>query len=200
MEYEQHKSSQCTFKPQINEYKTELTRSLSNPRIAGPKKTSRCHELYNLARKYAKREDVKTDDYVFKKEPGEYTFAPKLSSMKTIGSAAVNDPSVANVIERLKRGREERERVKRMIERGIDAVPKAFNTNPLAVPKALDSSADKIQADKTPDTQQEEKLYIDVNMGERMERIVVHKGDTAANLAREFAERHCRLGSDCRLR
>jgi len=181
IEYEQYRSSQCTFKPQINN--TELARSISNPRIAA-KKNDHCDELYKLAKKSVKKEDTKTDDYVFRKEPEEYTFAPKLSKMKAIIPATINDPLIANTIQRLKKGREERERVKRMTERGI--TPREYNTGPIKVsPKQSKELEKNINQPK-------EKLYIDINMGESTERIIVHKGDTAASLAKEFAEKHCK--------
>jgi hypothetical protein len=179
VECEKYKSSQCTFKPQIN--KAEFSRSLSNPRIT-TKKNDRCDELYKLAKKLVKKEDTKTDDYVYMKEPEEYTFAPKLSKMKAITPTAFNDPLTLDTIQRLKKGREEYERVKRMTERGI--IPREYDTNPRqSPPERSKELEEKIVEPK-------EKLYIDVNMGESTERIIVHKGDTATSLAKEFAERH----------
>ena len=40
------------------------------------------------------------------------------------------------------------------------------------------------------ENEREELLYIDVNLGDIVERIVVHSGDTAVDLASKFASDH----------
>lgn len=212
-------------------------------------------ELYQLAKKKEKKADVPTDEYKFEKEKDEYTFAPNISKPKIESKSTQRvDPMIESAIERLKKGREERERVKKGTERNIDHQPMKFDnegnkfkrtskenskllestkTN-RPVGKAAKKEAEKkpaksLEARKNhskqsssqvarqeprqelkPATEQEnkeakkeeetkervreedneEKLYIDVNLGDSVKRIVVRKGDTAEALARDFASEH----------
>ncbi len=251
-EYEQSKKAECTFKPQITEYVPDATveppkKTAKHVKVSTSKSTAdRCQALYELAKKIVKKEDKPTDDYIYEKEKDQYTFAPNISKEKKVEPvpAPVNDPLVGETIERLKKGREERERIKKGTERGIEdsgmrfdmetnkfkkstvaehskqisstysatepktgkkdsgrkKEPSVAQPEPAAAPRSelalspggVEKSAEKPEEKPVPDSasKQEEKLYIDVNLGENVERIVVHKGDTAEGLATRFAEEH----------
>jgi len=150
---------------------------------------------------------------------------------------------IDSAIERLKKGREERERIKKFTERGADAQSMKFDIEsnnfkkttkedskqpdtaklsksssktikkPEGVVKKDSKSLKKYLVMEKPkseekqeeSTQQvnnvedevkeeandnEEKLYIDVNLGDDVKRIIVRKGDTAEALASNFATEH----------
>jgi len=150
---------------------------------------------------------------------------------------------IDSTIERLKKGREERERVKKFTERGADSQSMKFDKESCNLKKTskedskqpdtakLSKSSSKtikkpegvvkkdskslkkhlvIEKPKSEEkeeesTQQvnnvedgakeeandnEEKLYIDVNLGDEIKRIIVRKGDTAEVLASNFATEH----------
>ncbi len=226
----------------------------------------RCHVLYELSKKIVKKEDKPTDEYQFEKDKEEYTFAPKITREKVEDVAPLNDQMVPETIERLKKAREEHERVKRGTERGADDtgmhfdlevnrfkkptdgskllsashistqskgsakkeskkspatksqvthspkpaaelvstepkteaapalvptnVPQAEQQLPMPTLPAPNTETEVIQPAKEGEEENSEKLYIDVNLGETVERIVVRKGDTAAALAEKFAHDH----------
>lgn len=215
----------CTFKPKINEYKhaesEEAKKLTKHTMVSTSKSTSdRCQVLYDLSKRIVKHEDKPTDDYMFEKEKDQYTFAPNLEKDKVV-EGSTNDPMIGETIGRLKKGREERERVKKGTERLVDDSGMRFGieTNKFKKPAGPEPSkhlsaqespeeAKKEKMDSARKNQEmkpvdgaspgdgelvdsEEKLYIDVNLGENVERIVVRRGDTASALAAKFAEEHC---------
>ncbi len=271
-EVEQAKKAECSFKPQINDYKPEenakaTSKSAKHVKVSTSKSTSdRCKVLYELSKKIVKKEDKPTDEYLFEKEKKEYTFAPNTKKEEAAAKpeGTPEDPMISETIERLKKAREEHERVKRGTERGVADSGMHFDMEVNKFKKSVmgskvlgashistrskedhkDSPAKKeekqtetsepqtvlpvtemkmetetkartepaeiptiqMQPEQThaePQTAvpaetssplispgKEEKLYIDVNLGENVERIVVHKGDTAAALADKFAKEH----------
>ena len=229
-EIEKAEKAVCTFKPQITEYKhgeTEESKlAAKHVKVSTSKPTAdRCQSLYELSKKIVKKDDKPTDEYVFEKEKDQYTFAPNIEKEKVFESEDTKAPQIAETIERMKRGREERMRVKVGTERIIDESGMRFdieiskfkkeNTEggkQISVSHA--SVVSKSSAKKDPHNKQEgnsqsegvmspeqsanagetsteqEKLYIDVNFGQKVERIIVRKGDTATGLAAQFAEEH----------
>jgi hypothetical protein len=176
-------------------------------------------------------------------------FAPNITKPKVESKPVQRvDPMIGSAIERLKKGREERERIKKYTERDVDIQSMKFdketnkfkrtskeNTKQLDTANPLKSSNKVIKKqkeiekpkkdtkapNKTPlvreeakseDKQEqetfnqqatnieegvkeevndnEEKLYIDVNLGDSVKRIVVRKGDTAEALASNFSREH----------
>ena len=141
----------CSFKPKILPYKRpEVSRQEppadNNTKLQGEapisekakKKhtkvstmestTDRCKLLYELSKKIAKKDDKSTDLYKFEKDPKEYTFNPNLSKdgvndKKPTGSIETMDKAV----ERMKKAREEKDRVKRALGRGSDDPGMRFN-------------------------------------------------------------------------
>lgn len=224
---------------------------------------NRFTELYKLSKKNQKKTDVPTDEYLFEKNKEEYTFAPMIIKQKVdLEKSKEIDPMIDATIERLKKGRAERERVKMnteryagstgmrfdveskkfkqeipdpIIKKSLEEVKKQMKkevkkqtkkpvkkevkksiknqqkdsnvpTNPAE--KSLDKVSN-IKENKNDNTLKEEekkieekvketakeddddeRLYIDVNLGDTTERIIVHKGDTAAELAAKFAADH----------
>ena len=166
--------------------------------------------------------------------------APKISKSKANPNKMQEiDPLIETTIERLKKGREERQRVKKSTERFVDnsgmkfdvefnkfkqgsnenstksltekeakkisknpKLPKAPLPKPSAIKnsskekrknvskkEAIDEKAKVIEDSK----EDGERLYIDINLGDTIERIIVHKGDTAAGLTEKFATEHSNL-------
>ena len=234
-DYEQSKKAECTFKPQILEYNPNPTSEANKKpskhvKVSTSKSTAdRCQVLYELAKKIVKKEDKPTDDYIYEKEQKEYTFAPNLVKEKIEPVAgSTNDPLIGETIERLKKAREERDRIKKGTERGVEDSGMRFDMEsnkfkkggeaehskqlhsggstgePNTVKKDSARKKEPVEAPKEPehehepepeqkepeDDKVEEKLYIDVNLGENVERIIVHKGDTAEGLANKFADEH----------
>lgn len=69
-----------------------------------------------MSKRPAKKEDKPTDIYLFEKEKDEYTFAPKISKEKP-EEDQVMAGDIEKTIERLAKARNERERVKKALER-----------------------------------------------------------------------------------
>lgn len=113
---------ECTFKPTI----TEMPKiEFAEPKPSGHIKTSsskpsqdRCHDLYELSKKIVKKEDKPTDEYYLEKEKTEYTFAPQINKEKIIEEPGPVAPLTEETIERLKKAREEHERIRKNMERG----------------------------------------------------------------------------------
>ena len=206
-ETEQYITSQCTFRPNITKYRSNSRKNSNNSsKISLNKSGNRCHDLYELSKNSAKKHDLTTDDYLYEKDKSEYTFIPKITKSKVTSSIPAMDPLIKETIERLKRGREERDRVKKKTERGIYDSQMRFDVE-LNKYKSIGEeyskcdkskesnsiNSEEIKNNLSPDKwkeNKEEKLYIDVNLGENMERIIVHRGDTAAGLAHEFSANH----------
>lgn len=209
----------------------------------------RCHDLYELSKKLPKKGDKATDEVLFEKEKEQYTFAPNIEKEKVEGQADIKAALIPETIERLKKGRDERERVKKGLERDVensamrfDVESSKFKKNPEgkgtdsksissmhssiasksqkssivkekkyskkketeAVPKEIPSSNPPVEGPvELPSSPAQpegvdapqEMLYIDINLGESSERIVVHQGDTASVLAEEFAQKHSMIRS-----
>ena len=86
-ENEQKKKAECTFKPQINEYKAaegeEAKNASKHVKVSTSKPTAdRCAALYQLSKKIVKKDDKSTDDYLYEKAKEEYTFAPNIDKDK----------------------------------------------------------------------------------------------------------------------
>lgn len=180
----------------------------------------RCQDLYELSKKITKKEDKNKDDILLEKEKEQYTFSPNLEKDTPVESGELNAGLIEETIERLKKGREERERQKASFDRGGEDSGMRFGveTNKFkkesseiysgskklstASSKVLKPSAKKEGKKEAEAKKKEEKaeelnamdgdemLYIDVNLGDKQERIVVHKGDIAPDLAANFAAEH----------
>jgi len=106
-EYDKLKREECTFKPTTNKSYTTSNN-----------KGKRYQELYNLS-KVTKKE--------VNKEEEEYTFTPNIiKRLKPKESSPINLRTAA-VIERLKKAREEKERVKKGTERDVDNAGMRFD-------------------------------------------------------------------------
>ena len=270
---EKQERDACTFQPKILKYKkqdmstsSQQERDGNSEIIERAEKTrkqhvkvstaeptaDRCKILYDLSKKIVKREDKSTDLYKFEKESKEYTFSPDLKK-EDAKSVSVSAGLVDKTIERMKKAREERERVKKALGRGSDDSGMRFgmqktkfggsfqqfagqeksreqsgelskNVNEMQgenkeepeqfqapfsteispqptrtmeeetsqrasnMPKQVsESRTDEEKPLQQPETK-EALLFIDVNLGTKQKRIVVYKGDTAAELAEIFAK------------
>lgn len=212
-EIEQEEKEKCTFKPEITKYKPTESQfdSFNMSKTKKDKHAgcniaqggNRCQELYELSKKNQKKDDKATDDYIYEKEKSAYTFAPDLTKEQVRMNQAVNAGLVTETIERLKRGREEREKLKKALERGTEDLGMRFDMESnkfkkgsysqiSSLSKHLSSTQNKNNSEKNPSEEKEkdELLYIDVNLGDLIERIVVHEGDSAFNLADAFTNKH----------
>jgi len=123
-EIDKAEKEKCPFRPQIIKHKDEDSKAAI---LKGSKQTGdRCQNLYDLAKKAPKKQDVATDDYVYEKEKQEYTFAPNIVKEKPVESQDINAGLIAETIERLQKGRMERERIKQMMERNCEETGMKF--------------------------------------------------------------------------
>jgi len=234
--YEKSQKEECTFKPKITEYVPDTTveppkKTAKHIKVSTAKTTgNRWDSLYDLSKKIPKKDDKSSNDYAYEKQKAECTFAPNINKEKIEPKENANDPLIGETIERLKKGREERERIKKGTERCVDDSGMRFDIESSKFKKGsgkeyskqmssrssgdekkdsgkkernvekLDNISPEAQnqAPKPPENEAplseeqkaDEKLYIDVNLGENVERIIVRKGDTAEGLAAKFAEEH----------
>ena len=111
---EQEKMRECTFKPNlVKPREVSGTRSVTS----GDKFT----ELYNLARQQRPKTDKTSEEVEYEKNREECTFAPQCRRKQSVDKPMEKQMSVHELreVERMKRAREEKERVKRFTERGI---------------------------------------------------------------------------------
>jgi len=141
---EKQERDACSFKPKINEYKkdelgpaktessppqnaNENTGIISERATKKPKNTlvsttestgDRCKLLYDLSRKITKRDDKPTDIYKLEKEKQEFTFKPNIGKKEIKKEPQPSSvQTIDKAVERMKKAREERERVKKALER-----------------------------------------------------------------------------------
>lgn len=158
-EEEEKELSECTFKPKINSY----TRISSNtnlspfPALQGSSKPSKLKpkQTTNDSRKRA----------------------PLTSGQKR---AEGTDSMTERAIERMRKGRQDRERIRNMLERTTDTHYMRFHLGKQPPKHKPAEHADRPKP----------MLKIEVNIGDKIERVLVYRGDTAESLARDFAETH----------
>ncbi len=127
---EEREKKNCTFRPKTNKYKGNR-RPMQNPDDSGASESTyenqatgdKCEDLYQLSIiKQKKKLDKTTEEIEFEKAKQELTFQPNLSKKKGKTQQQqrhkINQRSVMDNIERMRRAREERERKKAMTERG----------------------------------------------------------------------------------
>lgn len=99
--------------------------SKSRQRDMLPQTGDRFNDLYTLAKKLQQKpkQDKTTEEIEFEKASGQCTFAPNIArihqDLNAGASVIQEDKIVQKEIERMKKAREERERVKKFTERGI---------------------------------------------------------------------------------
>ncbi len=143
---EKQEREACSFKPKILEYKKSETVSPVKPEVEkNPEQkqasremhtqlstfqptADRCRMLYELSKKVVKRPDKPTDLYKYEKERKEYTFAPELRKEES-KNITIQAGSVDKTIERVRKARMERERVKKALERCGDNTGMKFAVN-----------------------------------------------------------------------
>lgn len=102
--FETKELAECSFKPKIIEYK--LKETTQQP----IKDKDHCISLYKLAKK--KKSDKTTIDYEFEKAGNQCTFSPNIQKEEVDHTpVSVDKAMVDRAIERMKKGREERERI-----------------------------------------------------------------------------------------
>ena len=122
---------ECTFKPQLvtGEKNLDLSKSTMTVQQQQPQPTNadqkaKYEQLYALAKHQKNKQDKTKEDYEFEKNVQECTFQPKLQANQArknipeIGQSVTQDKHVQKQIDRLNKGREEKERVKLYHERG----------------------------------------------------------------------------------
>ena len=92
---------------------------------------------------------------------------------------------IDKAIERMKKGREERERRKRMLERTTNTEYMRFNFDK--------KSQGEISYQKKSPKNEAPILKMKVNVGNRSEEIFVYENDTADGLSKTFAESHSKI-------
>jgi hypothetical protein len=106
-EYDRLKREECTFKPNTNQ--TNTTNKTNNKRYK---------ELYNLSKIQKKQANPKEE---------EYGFSPNIIKQFKVKESSPMDSRTAAVVERLKKAREEKERVKKGVERDVDSTGMRFD-------------------------------------------------------------------------
>lgn len=146
---EAREMQECTFKPKIKEYFDPTSTS----RLGTRKPTDKCTELYMKAKPTRERKDKTKQEREYEKAASECTFKPNIAeSQKNLdiyftsqiesqfsGASELtqNIKGYQMVTSRMKKGREEREKVKEMLTRGIPGTardeaqfnPLSFSTN-----------------------------------------------------------------------
>jgi hypothetical protein len=83
----------------------------------------KCAELYMKSKIIKIRNDKTTEEIEYERNKSECTFAPKLERLDVEDQRNRNrikeDKFIQREIDRLKKGREEKERIKKFTERGI---------------------------------------------------------------------------------
>lgn len=151
-----------------------------------------------MAKTRARKDDVPTDEYEYQKARSEYTFAPNISRHRLEAkSGQGEDPAVENAAEGVGKGGKECGRAKRSGDLGrAGSADKSKKRGKVSnsMGKKQQSKPEKQLTDQLSKAEEaennEEKLYIDVNLGDTVKRIVVRKGDTAQALAANFAAEH----------
>ena len=214
----------CTFVPRINQSYVSEKKSGSARKVVHTVSSSveKCKELYELAKHKKVYSAIPMKE---EKLPAECTFVPKIIKASPLRPSTQVDaevPMADKVLERMRKAREERERVRKMLERTTDGEPMKFDLDRNKY--VVLSSSKESRKKQTPSTiKQDSKegiktvvetltpiklnnelpliedpssekrnviLNIEVNLGERMEKIMAYEGDTAEVLARTFAEKH----------
>lgn len=120
-ELESKAAEECTFHPMTNE--NVRIRQDESMQSTGDK----CFDLYNLAVVKPKNKQDKTkEDYEFEKNGTECTFVPNINKDLTRGDDKphyVNQRSIQDNLERMRKAREDREFKKKMTERGYGDAP-----------------------------------------------------------------------------
>ena len=134
---EGEKMKECTFQPNI---RPSTMSQMSNRRSsrATLQSSDKCSELYQKAKqdfvRKALRTDKKTQDVEFEKQKEQCTFQPQIKplSKQDLNQSKYNpeynapdetlmaNKHISSQVERLRRGREEREWKKKFFERGIE--------------------------------------------------------------------------------
>lgn len=128
---DEEQMKECTFKPDLITNKSELSRSImtqANESKMSVNNQAKYEQLYQLAKNNAQKNkvDKSKEDYEYEKQKNECTFAPKIQNNNNIVRNAegvqlnvVQDLFVKKQIERLNKGREEKERIKNFMENGV---------------------------------------------------------------------------------
>ncbi|CDW71596.1 UNKNOWN [Stylonychia lemnae] len=140
---EQEELKECTFKPNLVQGESSNQRSIlsankrqghsqitSQTRLRDGQSTDRFNELYNLAKnqKRMHKQDKTTEEIEYEKQKEECSFVPNVHKINNQSECLpptqherpiVDDKYIQKDIERKRKAREERERVKKFTERGI---------------------------------------------------------------------------------
>jgi len=116
-ELQDKEQEECTFQPLTNEtMKLSQNQSIES---TGDK----CFDLYHLSRAKGAKNDKTKEDYEFEKNVEECTFKPNINKSNKRPETEphyVNQRSIQETLDRMKRGRDEREFKKKMTQRGFD--------------------------------------------------------------------------------
>eukprot|EP01017_Pseudomicrothorax_dubius_P048145 TRINITY_DN870_c0_g1_i8.p1 TRINITY_DN870_c0_g1~~TRINITY_DN870_c0_g1_i8.p1 ORF type:complete len:933 (+),score=197.55 TRINITY_DN870_c0_g1_i8:99-2897(+) len=151
------RTRECTFKPQIN------TPSRGTPAQKRQSSISRTQQLHAMAKPTVDRFDKDADQIEYERSCDECTFAPYVPKKSKVRQGSIGSvKDVDKAVERLRRAREEKEKVAALREKGT--------TN---------ACGDR------------GNLFVDVNIGGgKVERLMLSKNDSAFAVARSFARRH----------
>lgn len=103
---------ECSFKPKINKKESSQDRR-GGETLRSDQSESCCLRLFNLAKRKAKKVDKPTNDYEYERNENQCTFNPNLVKPDVdIKPVNVSKATINKAIERIRKGREERLRVK----------------------------------------------------------------------------------------
>ena len=120
-EHEEKEKRECTFRPKTNDY--QGNQSQQNPYGVGQGTGDKCFDLYQISVAKKKMDEKSTEQVEFEKNQEELTFHPNLEKKKprtANKNYKVNQRSIQDNIERMRKAREEREMKKMMTERGYN--------------------------------------------------------------------------------
>lgn len=183
-EKNQAELNQCTFKPVINNY------------------TPGGYD-HDLSKGERLKFNKAKDQCEYERNKKECTFTPKVNKGIIKKRSFAQDRLTDKVIERMKKGREERgkregsfgggdlsfkKEKSQLPKKTSQAKKKVISRNTHAISMPMSPI---IKSPKNEDSFQKKiLLYIDVNMGDHEERIAVYEGESASQLVSQFAENH----------
>ena len=110
---------ECTFQPSIS----KNSRALSSSRCASiGKSMDKREELYLMGKKQGKKTDKSREEYEYEKSKSECTFSPHIGKYlkeQKKDTKVMENKYVQKGVERMKKARDEKERVQKYTERGI---------------------------------------------------------------------------------
>jgi len=186
-------SNKNSFDMDSNKKENVSVNSKSSNEKSKKVKNNRCNILYNLSK--TKKKALDTNE----KEDKECTFHPNTKKGKVDTTPVKVDKATLDLaIERMRRGRKERERVQNALSRGNTIKPDFKYSKYLTKDRKHNSCKDILKRSNEFSDEEEPLLYIDVNLEGQQKRIVVYKSDKASDLAEQFIKDNGKLKDESR--